>query len=132
MAADAAAGERQPVQQDTTAVQAAPTPAAVPPPPAIRGAGTDGFLGRFFAARQRGRERVIVVETDLYRAELTTLGGTFRTWELRKFKTWDGHPVQLIDYDAGRDLSVLFTSADGKLVNTSRLYFDADQASACP
>jgi YidC/Oxa1 family membrane protein insertase len=73
--------------------------------------------------------RASTVETDLYRAELTTLGGTFRTWELREFKTWDGHPVQLIDYGAGRDLSVLFTSADGKLVNTRRLYFDADQTS---
>jgi YidC/Oxa1 family membrane protein insertase len=123
------AGERQPVERDTTAVQAAQSPAAVVPSPAIGEPAETDSLGRFFAVRQHGRERVIVVETDLYRAELTTLGGTFRTWELRKFKTWDGHPVQLIDYSAGRDLSVLFTSADGKLVNTSRLYFDADQTS---
>ena len=118
-------GERQTVRQDTTAVQAVPAPETVPPP-TIRERGHADSLGRFFAARQQGRERVIVVETDLYRAELTTLGGTFRTWQLRKFKSWDGHPVQLIDFAAGRDLSVLFTSSDGKLVNTSQLYFDAD------
>ncbi|MBP1691683.1 MAG: yidC [Bacteroidetes bacterium] len=121
--------EQQPVRQDSTAVQAAPAPSAVPPPPAYGERTQQDSLGRFFAGRQRGNERVIVVETDLYRAELTTLGGTLRIWELRAFKTWDGHPVQLVDYTAGRDLSVLFTSTDGKLVNTSRLYFDADQPS---
>ncbi|MBP1653483.1 MAG: yidC [Bacteroidetes bacterium] len=121
--------EQQPVRQDSTAAQAAPAPSAVPPPPAYGERTQQDSLGRFFAARQRGNERVIVVETDLYRAELTTLGGTLRIWELRAFRTWDGHPVQLVDYDAGRDLSVLFTSTDGKLVNTSRLYFDADQPS---
>ncbi len=123
-------GETQAVRQDTTAVQTAPAPESVPPPTAVRDRVQADSLGRFFAARQRGRERVIVVETDLYRVELTTRGGTFRTWELRKFKTWDGHPVQLIDFDAGRDLSVLFTSTDGKLVNTSELYFDVDQVPA--
>jgi YidC/Oxa1 family membrane protein insertase len=117
-------GEQQAVHQDTVSVPAPPVREPVPPP---RAAASEDSLGRFFAVRQGGRERLVVVETDLYRAELSTLGGTFRQWELKRFKTWDGHPVQLIDFDAGRDLSVLFTSSDGKLVNTSRLFFDADQ-----
>jgi YidC/Oxa1 family membrane protein insertase len=119
-----------PAVQDTTAAVASPAPAAVPAPAEAGLRVQSDSLGRYFAARQQGRERVIAVETDLYRAELTTLGGTLRTWEFRDYRTWDGHPVQLIDFDAGRDLSVLFTSADGKLVNTNRLYFDADQSMA--
>lgn len=119
-----------PAVQDTTAAVASPAPAAVPAPTEAGLRVQPDSLGRYFAARQQGRERVIAVETDLYRAELTTLGGTLRTWEFRDYRTWDGHPVQLIDFDAGRDLSVLFTSADGKLVNTNRLYFDADQSMA--
>ncbi len=125
-------GEQRPAAQDTVAVQTPPVQQAAAPPPLIREQVQTDSLGRFFAARQKGRERVIVVETDLYRAELTTLGGTFRIVELRDYKTWDGHPVQLIDYDAGRDFSVLFTSSDGKLVNTSQLYFDADQTAGVP
>lgn len=121
-------GKQQQVPRDSTAMQTAPPAEAVPPPPAVSDAGRTDSLGRFFAARERGHERVIAIETDLYRAELTTLGGTLRTWEFRMFKSWDGHPVQLIDFDAGRDLSVLFTSTDGKLVNTSRLHFDVDQS----
>jgi YidC/Oxa1 family membrane protein insertase len=81
-------------------------------------------LGRFFAPRQTGVEKTIVVKTDLYTAEISTRGGLIKKWELSQYLTWDKHPVQLVDYDAGGDLSLLFTSADGKLVNTRELYFD--------
>jgi YidC/Oxa1 family membrane protein insertase len=78
----------------------------------------------FFASRVQGKERVVTVKTDLYTAQLTTRGGLLHTWELRKFLSWDKLPVQLVDYSAGGDFSVLFTSSDGKLVNTRSLMFD--------
>ncbi len=49
-----------------------------------------------------------------------------RKWELTKYQTWDKHPVNLIDGRRGGDFSLLFTSGDGKLVNTRKLYFASD------
>jgi len=83
------------------------------------------LLGSYFSVRATGEEKVIVVATDLYTAEITTKGGLLRKWELTAYKTWDGNPVQLVDFDKGGDLSLLFTSGDGKLINTKYLYFDA-------
>jgi len=85
----------------------------------------DGKFGTFFASRASGDEKVIVVTTDLYRAEISTKGGLVRAWELTGYKTWDKHPVQLVDKDKGGDLSLLFTSADGRLINTRSLFFEA-------
>ncbi len=83
---------------------------------------------RFFASRVTGTERVLTIKTDLYTAELTTRGGLLRTWELHRFLTWDKHPVELVSYSGGGDFSLLFTSSDGRLVNTRSLYFDLGNA----
>jgi YidC/Oxa1 family membrane protein insertase len=83
-------------------------------------------LGRYFAPLGVGSEKILIVETDLYRAEISTKGGLVKKWELKKFKTWDGYPVELVDYDRGGDFSLLFTSSDGKIINTKSLYFDAE------
>jgi len=80
--------------------------------------------GRFFAGRETGEEQVMTIVTDLYTAELSSRGGLLRTWTLHNFKSWDGVPVQLVDVDHGGDLSLLFTSRDGKLINTRDLVFD--------
>ena len=87
-----------------------------------RVSGTDS-LGKFFTSFSSGEEKVLIVKTDLYTAELSTKGGLIRKWELTKYKTWDQQPVQLVDFDKGGDCSLLFTSADGKLINTRDLYF---------
>ena len=83
-------------------------------------------VSRFFAGRTQGRESVVTVETDKFVAELSSRGGTIKSWTLKNFKTWDGKPVQLVDYDKQGDLSLLFTSSDGRLVDTHDLYFDTD------
>ena len=81
-------------------------------------------FGTYFQERALGREQVIMVETDLYRAKLTTKGGLLQEWELKNFKTWAGSPVQLVDYESKGELSVRFMTSDGKLVDTRDLYFD--------
>ena len=83
-------------------------------------------LGTFFAGRDKGDEKIVIIKTDLYTAEVTTKGGLLRKWELNGYKTWDGKPVQLVDFDKGGDLSLLFTSIDGKLIDTKNLVFDVD------
>lgn len=81
--------------------------------------------GMHFEHLVTGNEKVLIIETDLYIAEVTTKGGLIRKWELKKYTTWDNHPVHLIDYAQGGDFSLLFTSSDGRLVNTRNLYFEA-------
>ena len=123
---------------DTTQAMQAPQPAPqipaaqrVEPPPAAAAGGADAqgdtaatSLGVFFAGRGEGTEKVVIITTDLYTAEVTTKGGLLRKWELHGYKSWDGLPVQLVEFDKGGDLSLLFTSRDGKLINTRDLYFN--------
>jgi YidC/Oxa1 family membrane protein insertase len=80
--------------------------------------------GKFFSARVSGIEKIISIETDNYSAEISSRGGVLRKWELKKFKTWDGQPVQLIDYRHKGDFTVLLTTSDGRVINTKDLYFD--------
>ncbi len=82
--------------------------------------------GEFFSRRLRGSEKILIVETDLYTAEVTSKGGLIRRWELKDFKTWNQYPVNLVDWTQGGDFSLLFLSKDGKQINTRNLYFDAD------
>ncbi len=118
-----------PTQHPTTAdslsvVQTRPekiTPPArsTTPPPA-------DSTGKFFRGLEGGAEKRLVVTTDQYIAELSTRGGMLRKWELRKYLTWQKHPVHLVDYARGGDFSLLLSSADGKLINTRTLNFAGD------
>ena len=90
----------------------------------VKETGQANPLGKFFAGRDKRVDRTITIETDLYIAEISLKGGLIKRWELKKYKTWDGHPVQLIDYKKTGDLSLLFATSDGRLINTHDLYFD--------
>ncbi len=103
------------------AAQASPAPREAKTP-----AGPEELLGKYFAHLATGAEKILVIKTDLYTAEITTKGGLIRKWELEKYKTWNQLPVQLVDFDHGGDWSILFTSTDGKLINTRTLYFSAE------
>jgi YidC/Oxa1 family membrane protein insertase len=100
----------------------------VAPPPEAVATTPEGLLGSIFAPVSRGGEKIVVVVTDRYRVEITSKGALVKTWELVDFKTWDKEPVELVDYDRGGDLSLLFTSSEGKLINTRNLYFDIREA----
>jgi YidC/Oxa1 family membrane protein insertase len=95
-------------------------------PPVQKEQKTQNLVSGYFTARAKGIDRVVTVETDLYRAEFSTKGGLITMWELKGYKTWDGYPVQLVDYDKRGDFSLLFTSSDGRLVDTRDLYFEVD------
>jgi YidC/Oxa1 family membrane protein insertase len=80
--------------------------------------------GKFFSDRAKGTEKIISIETDFYSAEISSKGGVLKKWELKQFKTWDGYPVQLVDYTQNGDFTVLLTTSDGRVINTRDLYFD--------
>jgi YidC/Oxa1 family membrane protein insertase len=85
-------------------------------------------LGKFFVGRDKGHEQIITIESDRYIVELSTKGGVIKRWELKNYKTWDGKPVELVDYKKNGDLSLLFSTADGRLINTHDLYFDRGES----
>ncbi len=71
-------------------------------------------------------ERHIVVDTDLYTATLSTRGGSFRSFILKKYKKYDRvTPVQMIDttQHAGA-LGMLFTTPSNHLIDTRALDFE--------
>src|SRR6267143_901265 len=100
-------------------VQSQPrTPARVEP----TGGGGD-TLGKYFSALGRGQRSVLTIETGLYRAELASAGGAIQSWVLKQYKSWDQHPVELIDGTGTRDFNLIFYSSDGKLIDTKNLVF---------
>jgi YidC/Oxa1 family membrane protein insertase len=105
--------------------QKKPTPTTTEP---VAQSAPDRY-GRFFQSRAAGGEQWIVVETDRYKASLSSKGALIREWELKDFRSWSGDPVQLVDYAAKGDLSLRFMTSDGRLVDTRDLYFDSPASS---
>jgi YidC/Oxa1 family membrane protein insertase len=75
---------------------------------------------------------MLTIESDLYRADLTTLGGCVSSWELKRYKSWDGRPVEYFNPSEHAALNLFFLSADGKQINTRSLYFTTDYHGASP
>ncbi len=83
------------------------------------------LYGKAFAPLSRGTEKTVTIETSLYKAVLTTEGGMVKDWTLTDYKTWNGYPVELVNYDHRGDYSLLFQTMDGKLIDTKDLYYDS-------
>ncbi len=73
-----------------------------------------------------GKEKIITVENSLAIMEFTNHGGTIRKYTMKEFETWDDKPVQLVDWEAGKELHMLFTSKEGRSINTRDLVFNSD------
>jgi YidC/Oxa1 family membrane protein insertase len=114
---------KEQAQQSTVHKDSVKPVAPKPQPPKEKAKQPNPF-GEYFSGRAKGVEQILTIQTDLYRAEISSKGGLIKVWELKQYKTWDGYPVQLVDYDKGGDFSLLFTTSDGRLVNTRDLYFD--------
>ncbi len=83
-------------------------------------------------------EKIITIETELSRVELTNKGGKIHRVFLKKFNTWYYSKskdttfykkyVQLVNTSKnGGDFNIIFVTKDGKLVNTSSLDFNANK-----
>ncbi len=84
-----------------------------------------GRYGKPFAHLAEGTPKTITIKTSLYTAVLTNEGGMIKDWTLTKYKTWDGRPVELVNYHYHGDYSILFQATDGKLIDTRNFYFEA-------
>ncbi|MFA8342313.1 MAG: membrane protein insertase YidC [Rhodothermaceae bacterium] len=84
-------------------------------------------------------EKIITVETDLVRMELTSRGGKIRRYFLKDYNTWydsknpENAPwykkwVQLVNTSrGGGDLDLVFVTKNGQLVNTSSIAFTRNE-----
>ena len=44
---------------------------------------------------------------------------------MKDYKTWDHKPLQLIDWKKGKELHLIFTTKDGRTINTKDLIFNS-------
>ncbi|MBI3189698.1 MAG: membrane protein insertase YidC [Ignavibacteriales bacterium] len=113
----------QQISQDTTAVQPKHDSVKIPVHEPTDSLTAQDTLGNYFAPLAVGEKKTIFIETELYNAKISTKGGSLKSWELTKFKTWDQLPVNLIDERKGGDFHLLFSTSESKVVNTKNLYF---------
>ncbi len=104
---------------DTESAKAPPSPAAA----REQEQSDPDSLGQFFSSAAAGHTQTISIESDLFRTELTTLGGGISYWELKKYSSWNGYPVTYFDRTENGAPNLFFLSADGKQINTRSLYF---------
>jgi YidC/Oxa1 family membrane protein insertase len=84
------------------------------------------FYGRTIGIQNAPSEKVIMLESDKVQMEFSTYGGCIRKYTIKDYETWDKKPLQLVDWKKGKELSLLFTSKEGKLINTKDLIFDGN------
>ncbi|MBP9191193.1 MAG: membrane protein insertase YidC [Ignavibacteria bacterium] len=71
-------------------------------------------------------EKLIVIDNEKIQMEFSNYGGGLKKYTLKSYETWDKKPLQLIDWKQGKELHLLFTSKEGKLINTKDLVFESD------
>lgn len=77
-----------------------------------------------FAASAQGEDKLITLENNKIRLQLSTKGGRIKSAQLKDYKTWDGKPVELLSSDSS--VFNLSFSSGNRIINTSDLYFQAD------
>lgn len=83
-------------------------------------------------------ERIITVENEVARFEMTSIGGKLKKIYLKKYKNWRAltgqnangenylQDVQLLNFSRGSSLDIEFLTAEGKKVSTGDLSFQTD------
>jgi YidC/Oxa1 family membrane protein insertase len=74
-----------------------------------------------FAGSGDGKIKFYTVESDLLRIKFSTLGGKIDYVELKKYKSWDGGPLMLINNDSSYFGFAFFSN--NRIINTSKLFF---------
>lgn len=88
-----------------------------------------------FANSGAGVDTSYVIENDVFRLKIASLGGKISQVELKEFLTWDKLPLVLLDKDSLRFGFSFFSN--NRIINTDKLYFqpfwpDAAKAGQSP
>ncbi len=71
-------------------------------------------------------EKTVTVSNDLTEIEFTNYGGGLKMYTIKNTETWEKKPLQLVDWKKGKELHLLFTSREGRSINTKDFVFDSD------
>ncbi len=71
----------------------------------------------------KNKIREIIIETNLYKAYLSNLGGAIKRWELKKYFKSDKTPVVMFSDEEQSNLVITFTTRSGDTVNTGKYLF---------
>jgi len=76
-----------------------------------------------FATASGGREQLVKVDNDLFRATLSSKGATLKSLVLKKHLNGERKPFDLVSNTRNGALSLLFLTREGKKIDTRDLYF---------
>ncbi len=116
---------------DTTHV-VAPTPT---PTQAVAQAGLSDSSARSGAFPDSNSAPISIktIETPYFTAQVSSKGAAISSFILKRYKTWDKKPVELVNHEAasmtdhaGADIDLKFVASDGKTVATNDLPFTLD------
>jgi len=102
-------------QADTTQVETTKSPIDTTAKALPDSSALANKFGSNFVPFVGGKERIIVVENDLIKAYISSKGGTLLKWYLKKFKSWNGYPTQLIWAKGGTPSLIINTRDNIKL-----------------
>ena len=69
---------------------------------------------------------MITVSNNLTEIVFSNYGGGLKMYTIKNTETWDKKPLQLVDWRAGKELHLLFTSKEGRSINTKDFVFESD------
>jgi len=90
---------------------------------AVQAPSTENFGA--FASAAGGKEQLLKVENDLFRATLSTKGATLKSLMLKKHLDSNHKAFNLITNEKNGALSLLFLTREGKKIDTRDLYFSS-------
>ncbi|MFC7522521.1 membrane protein insertase YidC [Parapedobacter sp. GCM10030251] len=82
------------------------------------------ILNSPFGRATVGEEKILTLENEHIRANISTKGGRVKSVELKDQKTYDGQPLML--FEGEHNKFGLFFSAAGKNISTNDLFFSAE------
>ncbi len=74
-----------------------------------------------FSNASVGKDSVIILENDVFKIKVSTLGGKISNVELKNYLTWDKRPMTLMDKDS-LSFGLSFFS-NNRIIRTNNLYF---------
>jgi YidC/Oxa1 family membrane protein insertase len=104
-----------PVQKTAQSAQTAPqqsgAPQAVPAQSAMKGAPSASLPAEKIEAVQAAEEKSVVVESTLYRVEISNRGGVVKSWQLKKYfdDQRPPRPLDLVNSDGSQQLGWPFS-----------------------
>ncbi len=111
------------------------THVVTPTPPALPSAATMGTAVKdssqrssLFATSNSAPVAIKTIETPYFTAQINSNGAAISSFVLKRYKTWDQKPVELVNHEAaqGADIDLKFVASDGKTVATNDLPFTLD------